>query len=128
MGARGVAAAVTAGGGPLASVLVPSSRGAPGALGLRSGSNASPRRAADKFASLEGSGGGGADAGTDATAPGDRAGGYALAAGGYAAVAGGYCGEEYCEPGGGDDCAVGGVAAVAPGAPARRRCTSCSSC
>src|SRR6516225_4923028 len=65
----GVAAVATGGGGSLASVLAPSGRGAPGAVGLRSGSNASPRRPADTFTSLE-RGGGDADAGTDAIAPG----------------------------------------------------------
>jgi len=63
---RGVAAVATAGGGSLASVLAPSDRGAPGAAGLRSGSNASPWRKPDKFASLEG--GGGVATGADATA------------------------------------------------------------
>src|SRR5215469_718722 len=67
---RGAAVVATGGGGgSLASVLAPSGRGAPGAVGLRSGSNASPRRPADTFTSLE-RGGGGADAGTDAIAPG----------------------------------------------------------
>src|SRR6516164_11836136 len=63
---RGTAVVAT-GGGSLASVLAPSGRGAPGAVGLRSGSNASPRRPADTFTSLERGGG---DAGTDAIAPG----------------------------------------------------------
>src|SRR5689334_21786604 len=90
---RGVAAVATGGGGALASVLAPSGRGAPGAVGLRSGSNASPRRVADKLASLEG---GGADAGTEATALGIcvAGGGYVEPGGGYGAVAGGYCCEE----------------------------------
>src|SRR5215469_8321149 len=85
---RGAAVVATGGGGSLASVLAPSGRGAPGAVGLRSGSNASPRRAGDKFTSLEG-GGGGADAGTEATAP-----GLCMTGGGYAVAAGGYCCEE----------------------------------
>ena len=41
---RGGAVVATAGGGSLASVLLPSGRGAPGAFGLRLGSKASPRR------------------------------------------------------------------------------------
>ena len=48
---RGVAAVATAGGGSLAPVLAPSGRGAPGALGLRSGSKASPWRKGEGLAS-----------------------------------------------------------------------------
>lgn len=83
VGAAGIAAVATAGGGSLASVLAPRGRGAPGAVGLRAGSNASPRRAPEKLGSVDGADD--ADAGTEGTAAADCGpeGGYALPAGGY---------------------------------------------
>src|ERR1700689_5570148 len=83
------------GGGSVAAVLVPSCRGAPGALGLVAGSNASPRR-------IPATGGG-------STGAGNGAGAAATTGGGTAAAGGGSC-----AAGRGATAAAGGVPAPNP--------------
>ena len=101
-GWRGVGTLGTGGGGSLASVLLPSGRGAPGAVGLRAGSNASPRRADGELASpaMFGANDGEAGGKADGEADGEAAGGAAAIVpgawppDGYGAAADGYCGDE----------------------------------